>query len=240
MKRERASSDRAVEDHAERIAAYYEHQAGTYDATMDGDPRNATLREAFQALVMASVPPGSHVLDFGCGTGDDALQYAKRGLSVVAYDQSPAMIAQLRTKCAHEIAAGRIVPTTFPFADFPEALPVRPAFRAIAADFAVLNLVADLHGLFAGFAQLLPPGGLVMASVLNPLYWRDLRTAWWWRSFAAGVRTGTLRVDGGDSVTYRHLLSSVRRAAHGRFVLADRRGGTVATQFAFLVFRRMG
>jgi SAM-dependent methyltransferase len=240
MRRGWANGDRAAEDRAGRIAAYYERQASTYDAAMDGDPRNATLREAFQALVASSVPVGSWLLDFGCGTGHDALQYAKRGLSVVAYDQSPAMIAQLMTKCAHEVAAGRIVPAAFPFADFPEALPAHPPLQAIAADFAVLNLVAGLDGLFERFAQLVGPGGLVLASVLNPFYWRDLRTAWWWRSFAAGVRTGTLRVDGGDSVTYRHLFSSITRAAQGRFALVDQRGrGTVTTQFVFLVFRRV-
>jgi predicted RNA methylase len=59
---------------------------------------------------MRHVAPGATLLDFGCGTGLDALAYSRRGYRVLAYDNSPGMITQLRHCCQAEIAAGSIAP----------------------------------------------------------------------------------------------------------------------------------
>ena len=40
---------------------------------------------------------GSTLLDFGCGTGIDALEYAQKGYRVLAYDNSPGMVGGIRT-----------------------------------------------------------------------------------------------------------------------------------------------
>jgi SAM-dependent methyltransferase len=42
------------------------------------------------------VRPGGHILDAGCGTGWDALAFARRGHAVVAFDASAAMVRQAR------------------------------------------------------------------------------------------------------------------------------------------------
>lgn len=143
---------------AERIAAYYEAQADGYDAVMEGDPHNARVRDAFRDLVSATVPAAGRVLDFGCGTGVDARWYAARGYRVVAYDPARRMIAQVSRRCAREIMAAQIVTATFPFADFPHALPAHAGFDTIVANFAVLNLLTDLRALFEGFARVAVPG----------------------------------------------------------------------------------
>ena len=53
------------------------------------------------------VPPESTLLDFGCGTGIDALHYAQQGYRVLAYDNSPGMVAQLEARCRTQFASGR-------------------------------------------------------------------------------------------------------------------------------------
>lgn len=225
-----------MDESASRIAAYYDRHADTYDDAMDRDRRNVRVRRAFQALVASTVPSGGTLLDFGCGTGVDAAWYASRGYSVIAYDNSTGMVARLTAKYASEISTGSIVPVAFPFTDFPKTLPT-VALDGVVANFAVLNLVADLSRLFDQFAGMVKPGGSLIASVLSPFYWRDLLSRWWWRSYLAGRATGILRVDGGDSVSYRYLLSTIVRAAGPGFVLTRREGR--ASHFQFLVFRRV-
>jgi ubiquinone/menaquinone biosynthesis C-methylase UbiE len=224
---------------AERIAAYYDAQAEGYDEVMASDPRNAPVRDAFRELVDATVAASGRILDFGCGTGVDARWYASTGRTVVAYDPASRMIGQVASRCAREIMAKQVVPISFPFADFPHALPPHAGFDAVTANFAVLNLVPDLTGLFDAFARVLKPSGAVIANVLNPFYWRDLRSLWWWRSFAASLGTGTLAVHWTETSTYRHQVGTFARAAAPAFGAPEReyQGGRFG-QFIFLVFRR--
>lgn len=50
------------------------------------------------ALIAAfNLPPGSRLLDVGCGFGRHSVRFARRGFSVVAIDPSPAMIAAARS-----------------------------------------------------------------------------------------------------------------------------------------------
>lgn len=223
----------------ERIVAFYEAQADRYDAVMEGNPYNAHIRDAFRDLVAATVPPAARLLDFGCGTGVDAEWYAARGYSVVAYDPARRMIAQVSTRCAREIMAKQIVPVCFPFTEFPHELPAHTGFDAVVANFAVLNLLVDLRQLFAGLSRVVAPGGVVIANVLNPFYWRDLRYAWWWRALLGSVGTGTLSVRWAETSTHRHLMPAVARAAAPDFsIVAHHDQDGPFGQFRFLVLRR--
>ena len=67
--------------------AYYEANAqrffqNTHDVDM------SSLYEPF----LASLPPGAHILDAGCGSGRDSLAFLKRGYEVTALDASEAMV----------------------------------------------------------------------------------------------------------------------------------------------------
>ena len=42
--------------------------------------------------------PGQHMLELGCGTGEDAVWLAQHGLTVTATDASSAMLEQTRRK----------------------------------------------------------------------------------------------------------------------------------------------
>jgi SAM-dependent methyltransferase len=74
-----------------------------------GGTRGQSYAEAFRALaasgkdvhgeaayVGALVPPGSRVLDAGCGTGRVAIELARRGYDVVGVDSDPSMLAVAR------------------------------------------------------------------------------------------------------------------------------------------------
>ena len=72
---------------SEQNAAFHDKLAAHYDSHLTR-PQDLLARAAFQGLVSRHVPAGSTVLDFGCGTGIDALEYAQRGYRVLAYDNS--------------------------------------------------------------------------------------------------------------------------------------------------------
>lgn len=199
-------------------AAYYDGYAAEYDAAVDGQRANGRLRAAFQQRVAAAAGAGGTILDFGCGTGTDALWYASRRHRVIAYDISDAMLGVLRRRCAAEVSSGAIVPVAGDMVALRRVLEREAPVAAIAANFAALNHVADLAPLLAELGRHTAPRGALIASVLNPTSIADLRTRWWWRGALRSPWTGSIRLDG-LVTTYRHLERTVRRAARPAFEL---------------------
>ncbi|PYU94786.1 MAG: hypothetical protein DMG25_05920 [Acidobacteria bacterium] len=68
----------------DRSARCFDSIAAKYDELISSVPRNTWVRDAFRSLVADTVVPGSLLLDFGCGTGMDALWYAQHGYRVIA------------------------------------------------------------------------------------------------------------------------------------------------------------
>jgi SAM-dependent methyltransferase len=169
-----------VDTDFQQNAAFHDELAPRYDAHVTNNACNILARQAFIDLTTQYVSPGSTPLDFGCGTGIDALQYVQKGYRVLAYDNSPGMIGQLEQRCMAEIALGKITAWSEPYPSFLASFPLTPTPSAVAADFAVLNSIQDLEQLFKTLAQYLAPPGLVICSLLNPLHWLKLKTPGWW------------------------------------------------------------
>lgn len=74
----------------------FDAAAPTYDTDFTYTSLALWLRE----MVRAYLPfqPGDHVLEIGCGTGEDALWMAQQGIYVRATDASPAMLAEAERK----------------------------------------------------------------------------------------------------------------------------------------------
>src|SRR6202007_795880 len=79
-----------------------------YVAQITARASDRRARSAFQQLVLRLLPAGATLLDFGCGTGLDALFYAQHGYRVFAYDVDARMRAYFATACAAPLAAARI------------------------------------------------------------------------------------------------------------------------------------
>src|ERR1700724_3014253 len=127
-------------------------------------------RSAFQDLVLRIAPPGAALFDFGAGPGIDARFFAERGFLVRAYDVDPKMREFFTAYCRDLIDSGCV---TLDCGDYREFLSRKTAVAGRPADlvisnFAPLNLVDDLHELFAKFHTLTGPHGPGLASVLNP------------------------------------------------------------------------
>lgn len=112
----------------------------------------------------APIPPGSVVLDLGCGSGVDSLIAARRaGPSgrVIGIDFSASMLARARDGLA-KTGIGNV---TFEQADA-ENLPLADASVTIALANGIFNLNPARESAFQELARVVRPGGSVYAAEL--------------------------------------------------------------------------
>ncbi len=174
----------------DKSADFYGHIAADYDRQMAGKD-DAWIRTAFWAFVEARVPRDATLLDFGCGTGVDALHYASRGGRVLAYDNSAGMVDALRVRCAGEIARGAIDAWSCPYEGFAHALSSRGRVDAVTANFAAVNHLPDMAAWLDGLAGCTTPGAGVLVSSLNACPLSALRDrGFWGRAVKHGTRAG--------------------------------------------------
>ena len=81
----------------ERVGSSFQKRAAHYD-----NPLTAYIGERELRAIRKLVPPGSTLLDYGCGTGRSALDHARRGCHVTAYDLSPNMLSIAESKAKEE------------------------------------------------------------------------------------------------------------------------------------------
>jgi len=167
-------------------------------------------RRAFQDLALRIAPPAGTLFDFGAGPGIDARYFAERGLKVEAYDVDPRMREYFRAHCRDLIEAGSVTLDCSDYADFlrrPDTVSGRRV-DLVVANFAPLNLVADLPALFARFHAITAANGKVLASVLNPFFLRDVRLRWWRHSLPELLRTGYYFMPGPQAPHFRRRLAN--------------------------------
>src|SRR5437667_6253337 len=137
----------AVRLEAGQVRAMFERIAGVYDAMNTVMTAGLHHRWRARAADLAAVGPGSRVLDVATGTGDLALELARRvspGGAVVGSDFAEAMLARARAKA--DARAGTVRPR-FELGDA-LALPyAEDSFDAATVAFGVRNLEHLRRGL---------------------------------------------------------------------------------------------
>jgi ubiquinone/menaquinone biosynthesis C-methylase UbiE len=106
------------------------------------------LRHAFK--------PGERVLELNCGTGEDALFLARRGVSVFATDVSAEMIRVARGRHAAEAPQLAVLFERLAIEELHSLVDVGK-FDGVFSNFSGLNCVADLHETARELARLLVP-----------------------------------------------------------------------------------
>lgn len=239
------------------------HTGAEYVRAITSRESDRHARSAFRQLVLRLVSPGCALFDFGAGTGLDARYFAEHGFTVRAYDNDPRMCGFLARHCHDLIASGRITLETGSYREFlaGERSSADRRVDAVTANFAPLNLIADLPALFARFHALTVPGGIVVASVLNPYYIGDAQYRWWWRNLPRLWRLGSYTLQGAGGEIVRRSPADFGAQSAPWFILErlfrglpprdsreaagidrrERRRGVVrlsGSRFMFLVFRK--
>jgi SAM-dependent methyltransferase len=146
------------------VAEAFDRVAATYDERFGRNPVGLLFRHTVQERLRASFPAGARVLDLGCGTGEDAVFLAERGVHVHAVDVSSAMVERTRAKAAAQGLAEWVHAERRGLEDL-AGLP--GPFDGAYSNFGALNCV-DLAGLGARLGGLLPSGAPILLSFMGP------------------------------------------------------------------------
>jgi demethylmenaquinone methyltransferase/2-methoxy-6-polyprenyl-1,4-benzoquinol methylase len=194
----------AVEAKAQRVRGVFDSVAGKYD--LMNDLMSAGLHRLWKrfAVNATRVREGMRVLDLAGGTGDLALNFARRvgpTGEVVLTDINGAMIKAGRDRLLN---AGRLLPVVQCDA---EKLPFPDAhFDCVSIAFGLRN-VSRKENALAEMRRVLKPGGVAVVLEFSRV-WQPLAPAYEWYSFNVLPRLG--RVVAGDDTSYRYLAESIR------------------------------
>ncbi|MEE8370243.1 MAG: class I SAM-dependent methyltransferase [Dehalococcoidia bacterium] len=151
--------------------------APDYDAAYgpDSNAMMAWLRQESLALLQETFPPGSRLLEIGCGTGDEALYLAQAGYTILATDISTRMAARTHAKARAAGLADRVTTLALPGGCLDALRPPLP-FDGAYASFGSLNCEPKLPRMADALAGLLRPGAAFVCSVMGR--WCLFELAW--------------------------------------------------------------
>lgn len=202
------------------IAHPFDVAAAGYDTGFTDTRLGRRLREAVWGHLVPAFQPGDHVLELGCGTGEDATWLAQRGVRVMATDASPAMLEVARRKAE---AAGVAEQLSFARLDLAEirewileiersGSPISK-FDGAFSNFGTLNCLPDRRPIADALSRWVRPAGRVVLVVMGPfcpwevgwhLLHGEVRTAF--RRFRSGIEAHV-----GDGATMYVWYPSPRR-----------------------------
>lgn len=150
------------------LAHPFDAVAPGYDAAFTDHVLGRWLRDRVHERLACAFAPGSHVLEVGCGTGEDAVLLARRGVRVTATDASRAMLAAARAKVARA-GVGDLVSLAQLDLDAPGGAAAHGLFDGAFSNFGALNCVADRRRVAEALADAIVPRGRVVLVLMGPL-----------------------------------------------------------------------
>lgn len=228
-----ADASGAPHDPTVAVSGAFDQHAVAYDAREATNPILQWMRSRVQQQALRLFPPGSHVLEIGCGTGSDTLFFLKHGYRVHATDPAAGMLARARDKVTQlDIATGgcnaqtgkpstSVQFTQLGAENLPEYLAQHSAlpFDAIFSNFGAINCLASLQPLRKIIASHLRPGGRALFCFMPPLcLWEvvyfllrgrpaDALRRWHGRTGTGGIDA---RLDGATVRVHYHCPRALR------------------------------
>lgn len=161
------------------IETPFDDVAPEYDDAFTASLLGGWLRDLVWHHSKTAFNPGDHVLEVGCGTGEDAIWLARRGIEVTATDASTQMLAWARDKASAAGLAGRInfLHWDLSISD-PSKLASRPAkgYTGLFSNFGALNCLSDRRTLAKVLGGILPSGSQAVFVLMGP--WCLWEIAW--------------------------------------------------------------
>jgi SAM-dependent methyltransferase len=140
----------------------FDRIAPGYDDDWTRSPAGRLQREAVRRELGVVFLSGDRVLDIGCGTGEDAVWLAQRGVQMRAIDPSPEMVRLARAK-GIEASVGEIGDAA-------------GVFDGVLSNFAAMNCIENPATLRTPLAHLVKRGGHLALCVFGKFcVWE---TAW--------------------------------------------------------------
>lgn len=137
------------------------------------------MRRAVWRRLQARFQPGMKILELNCGTGEDALYLARRGISVTATDLSLNMLERTLQKARRAGLQNyiEVLAADLKRLHGEEALKGR-RFQGLLSNMGGLNCLSGWEALAGTLAPMLEPGSPALLCVMGPL------AVWDWIGFS--------------------------------------------------------
>ncbi|WP_230474721.1 class I SAM-dependent methyltransferase [Dyella monticola] len=142
----------------------FDSVAADYDGPRGNNELIQRMRLTLWNTVRSELPAGSRLLDLGCGTGIDAVEFASQGYRVVASDWSPRMVERTHARAE---AAGMQARVEAMHVGVHQLDRLEGGFDGIYSNFGPLNCAPELGDVATQCARLLRPGGKLVFSVIG-------------------------------------------------------------------------
>ena len=207
-------------------AAPFDLLALNYDVQFTSSALGRVLRRAVWRWLDRAFPDNRRVCELGCGTGEDALHLAERGIRVLALDQSRAMLSTAAEKVERHGFGNAITLRQLDIECLANLVgEFRGNFDGAFSNFGALNCVANLTSVARALASLVIPRGRVVLCMMGPV------VPWEWGWFlrrgqpAAAFRRLTPGGVGWRDITVRYpSIGYVRRTFAQHFTLVRSAG----------------
>lgn len=143
--------------------------SGGYDSALAGNRVFSYYRRISLAGLLATFKPGDRLLELGSGTGEEALELAKRGIGVLLTDLSPSQVRAARARIVEEGLEGSLEARVLAIDDIGslEKELGNGSFDGAFSSFGALNCVRGIERLPRDLHALIRPGGRFVCSVMN-------------------------------------------------------------------------
>jgi SAM-dependent methyltransferase len=208
------------------VQALFDAKAACWPAKYMTGGRLAGRLFQLSRAVGELTPPGSELLDLGCGSGELARHLAARGYRVTGCDIAPTMLSQAAlADVRHAVRWVRLEPCW-------QALPFAEGSLDAVVSASVLEYVPDPGAVLAECARVLRPGGVLVCTVpdmTHPVRWLE-----WPLRLMAGTSLATVALGAGASRRTKQYLAYLRasrqRRRAGWWCAAARRAGLEPAQ----------
>lgn len=167
------TSNEGPNDWHDRVRDRWNERVAWWDEMSEANARSdSRVRDLDRTATALALQPGGRLLDAGCGTGQYAIAFARRGYVVSGIDIAPAMIERAR-----QHAAGAGVTVDWRTGDYTSLIGQVEPYDAIHARVS-LQFVANVSETLRALANALTPAGRLYASIpgaASPIYastWR--------------------------------------------------------------------
>ena len=195
----------------------FNHTAFDYDREFTNSVLGRIYRNRVWERMDAVFTGKRHLLELGCGTGEDALYLASQGHHITAVDASKDMVEQTQIKIQQANLTNHVDAQVINIeklnlfeTHITKEQNEKAPFDGVLANFGVLNCVADLSKLASTLHRRLSPGAPALFTIMGPLVpWE-----WIWYLFQGKPKKAFRRMKI-DGVSWRGITiwyPSVRKA----------------------------
>ena len=143
----------------------FDSVAVDYDGPLGNNALIQRIRVRTMDAVQKNIPPASHLLDLGCGTGLDAASLASTGYRITAIDWSAEMVKRTKNRVFRAGLQDKVEAKHLGFHQLEEFR--SELFDGVYSDLGALNCAANIDEAAASICRILKPQGKLIASVIG-------------------------------------------------------------------------